>query len=150
VSTAIRRSLPFALAGIAVAAVIGMIAYARTVGPSFDYNGDWIGNRNLSGPNPEIAYTLGRVTLSVKDNHFESTSGGFPTDGSVSYEGDHIVLHTERVIGVPVSHASTDAAKNHPDVIVSPRKDGTLLFQDPMALDGKPVALKRTKLAPGG
>jgi hypothetical protein len=109
-----------------------------------------MGNRNLAGPNPEIAYTLGRVTLTIKDNHFDSTSGGLPTGGSVIYEGGHAVLHAETIAGVPLSHAGSQAEKSHPDIIVRPQRGGMLSFEDPRALDDKPLILKRTKLMPGG
>jgi hypothetical protein len=138
------------LGGIAVAGVVTLLAFSCAAGPPFNYNGEWMGNRNLTGPNATLAYTYGRVTVTIKDNKFDATSAGVPVGGKVSFEGDHIVLHTETYFGQPLSHASEEAVKNHPDVTVKPQMDGTILYLDPAAADGKPLVLKRTKLPPDG
>ncbi|HVT13032.1 MAG TPA: hypothetical protein VHE55_12275 [Fimbriimonadaceae bacterium] len=114
-------------------------------GPEFQYNGSWKGNRNLKLSNVDryTTYTLGDVSLTIKDNKFDLTEEGIPTSGSVSYAGSHIELHTQYIMNVSIAHEGGDADSNHPTIVVTPQKDGTLLLDDPRAPDGKPVALKR-------
>jgi len=88
---------------------------------------------------------MGRVTLKIKDNKFEMTDKGMPTGGSIRYQGGGIVLQTESLMGLPISR-SPGAGKAHPDITVTPQRDGTLLLSDPMAIDGKQVQLERQKL----
>lgn len=114
-------------------------------GPRFNYGGDWIGNRNLDLPGTDkyTALTLSQVTLNVKGNRFIRTEAGMVYGGSIDYTGDHIELHTDSFMDRPLKEQGADAEKMHPAIKVTPQKDGTLLFDDPRALDGKPVVLKR-------
>ncbi|HWA83894.1 MAG TPA: hypothetical protein VG820_10690 [Fimbriimonadaceae bacterium] len=122
-----------------------LLALIGCGGPEFQYNGAWRGNRNLQLPNVDryTAYTAGDVTLTIKDNKFDLTEAGIPTSGDVAYSGSHIELHTKYIMNVSIAHEGADADQNHPTIVVVPQKDGTLLFEDPRAPDGKPVALKR-------
>jgi hypothetical protein len=101
-----------------------------------------MGNRNLTLPDTDkyTAYTIGRVTLKITDNKFEATEMGVPISGSVSYEGKKARLQIEKLMLLPLAR---DAAKDHPDIDVTPQPDGTLLYDNPRAVDHKPLALKR-------
>lgn len=124
-----------------------LVAIVGCGGPEFRYNGSWKGNRNLNLPNVDryTAYTAGDVRLTIKDNKFDLSESGIPTSGDVSYVGDHIELTTKFIMNVSIAHEGADADKKHPEITVTPQKDGTLLFDDPMAPDGKPVALTRVE-----
>jgi hypothetical protein len=114
-------------------------------GPSFNYNGEWRGNRNLNMPEAtkEIAFTLGRVVLTIKDNRFDLNSGGAPTTGSISYGSDGATLHPEMWMGQPLSRQPPEVQQAHPDLQIKAQGDA-LMFDDPMAIDHKALKLVRT------
>jgi hypothetical protein len=113
----------------------------------FEYDGNWVGNRNLDRPdlNEVMRYTAGRVTLNIHGQRFELTQAGVPTGGEVVYAGDHLELNTKTYFGQGLEKAGKDAEKMHPTITVTPQTDGSLLFDDPMAIDGKPIKLTREK-----
>ena len=120
-----------------------LVASLRTH-TSFDYNGQWTGNRHLiPGEDRYATYTLGQVDLKIQDEKFDLVDAGLPTSGKIDYEGDHIVLHTDSVLNLPLSHGGPNAAQAHPDIVMKGNADGTLTFDDPAAVDHKPLVLKR-------
>lgn len=129
-----------AIAILAIASLIGC------GGRSFDYNGDWQGNRNLNLPDQpaSIAYTIGRVTLAIKDNRFQLTEAAIPSSGSIGYSGDGAELLVERRFDVPLER-SGDAKLYERKIRIRPQADGSLLYEDPLAPDGKPVKLTRRR-----
>lgn len=123
-----------------------LVALSCLQGPRFSYNGSWEGHRKLPpGPNLYADNTIGTVTLKITDNRFQLTSEGVPTSGTMGSTGDHVVLHRDTVMGLPMSHAGPNGALAYPDIRVTPQPDGTLLFDDPKAIDGKPLKLSRAK-----
>lgn len=133
-----------------MAPALVLLALAGCGGPQFQYNGSWKGNRNLNLPDVDryTAYTAGDVHLTIRDNKFDLSESGIPTSGEVSYEGDHIALRTKFIMNVSIAHEGADADKKHPEITVTPQKDGTLLFDDPMAPNGKPLKLARQDATP--
>jgi hypothetical protein len=113
----------------------------------FDYDGKWVGNRNLDRPDLDkvMRYTAGRVTLDIQSQRFVLTQAGVPTGGEVVYQGDHLELITKTYMDRPLEMAGKDADRMHPTITVTPQEDGSLVLDDPMAIDGKPVKLTREK-----
>lgn len=111
------------------------------------YDGTWAGNRNLSRPDIDkyLANTLGSVTLRIHDNTFDLSEASVPIGGNVSFKGDHIELNPTTYISHPIAPSQK---AGHPMITVTPQKDGSLLLDNPVAIDGKPVRLVR-KPAPG-
>jgi hypothetical protein len=109
-------------------------------GSTFDYEGEWMGNRKLDRPDLDevMRYTLGRVTLSVKDRHFELSSAGVPTAGKIDFTPDHAELTIDTTFERP-------AERQHPKIKLTPQPDGSVVLDDPESIDSKPVKLVRQK-----
>lgn len=124
-----------------------ILAAAGCGSSGFDYNGKWTGNRNLNRPDLDdvIRYTAGKVDLDIHDNRFTMIQMGIPVGGEVNRQGDHLELIAKTYMNQPLSAAGGDAEKMHPPIKVTAQKDGTLLVDDPMAIDGKTVVLKRAQ-----
>jgi len=136
-------------ASLLAAVFVVLVALSCLEGPRFDYNGTWEGHRKLPpGENPYAENTMGTVMLRIRDSRFELTSAGVPTAGSVGYSGDHADLHTDTIMELPITRAGPNAARRHPTITLTPQKDGTLLFADPQAIDGKALALSRQPAKP--
>lgn len=137
-STAIRWILPWATGAILVASGTGC-------GSHFRYDGKWAGDRALDLPNVDryTAHTVGHVELVIDGSKFTLTEAGIPTGGSVNYEGDRAILHTDRYMNRPLSAAGADAYRMHPPIAVIPKSPSELTLEDPAAVDGKPLVLKR-------
>lgn len=111
----------------------------------FRYDGKWTGDRALDLPNVDryTAHTVGHVELVIDGMKFTLVEAGAPTGGSVNYEGDRAILHTDTYMNRPLSAAGTDAYKMHPPISVVPKSPTELILNDPAAVDGKPLVLKR-------
>lgn len=146
-STAIRRSLPLAISVVVAGGLLFVVARSCVGAASFNYDGHWKGNRNLVSPdaNPYILHTVGAVELTIKDNRFDLIEKGIPSSGPVEYLGNHIELHTDSIMLRGIDRASPEVVKDHPDVTVTPQPDGTLLYDNPAAVDHKPLKLIREK-----
>ena len=115
--------------------------------PKFIYDGSWHGNRNLTLPDTDryTATTIGDVSLSVKETRYELSEMGIATAGNVVYKGDHVELQPTELMERPLNRQSPDAARAHPDIKITPQPDGSILFDNPAAVDGKPVGLNKVK-----
>jgi hypothetical protein len=116
--------------------------------PKFIYIGTWHGNRNLTLPEADryTAKSLGEVTLVIKDNgRFELNEMGIPSKGEVDFSPDHAELHIKEFMQRPVEARGANAEKEHPDIKLTPQEDGSLLFDNPVAVDGKPLGLNKIK-----
>jgi hypothetical protein len=86
------------------------------------------------------------VNLVIRDGHFDLTEAGTPpTAGKVIAEDGHVLLETTHIANQPLEVASQNAAKEHPIIKLTPQEDGSLLFDNPVAIDGKPVGLNKIK-----
>ena len=100
----------------------------------------------MPGPDPGgERYTLGWVQLTIKDDKFDMIDRGIPTGGTIEYSNKGIILHTDSLVMLPISHGGPNAKKAHPDIFITPQEDGTLKFDDPMAVDQKSLLLTRDK-----
>ena len=133
--TAIRRSLPL------LAAVVSAALPILSCGPTFSFEGTWIGNRNLHAPgvDPYTAYTAGRVTLSITGNHFEATEAGVPISGTVSYGGRQATLRVDQYMKMPLDRTPIKFS----DIRLTGQSDGRILYDD-RRVSNTPVALERT------
>ncbi len=126
------------------AAILAVVVVSLLAGPRFHYDGEWEGHRPLpAGPDPYATYTAGWVVLKIRGTRFDLTTAGVPLGGYTTSAGNGLILHIQTIMNLPLSREGSDAEANHPDISVKPQPDGTLSFDDPKAVDGKLVVLKR-------
>lgn len=112
-------------------------------GASFDWSGQWIGERDLliqPGTPEDIATTVRRVRLTIKpDGTFELIESGAPRNGLFLASGRSGTLRTLTVFGKPVEQLNEPV----PEAELALNGDGTATLTDPSSPDGKPVILRR-------
>jgi len=133
---------------ISLAGLATLVLCLIACGPSFNFKGRWSGNRNLApvtGENPGITRTLGQVTLVIDSVGFELTEAGINTRGTVRYADGKAYLKIEERLGTPIDREPKEVQDQlKTEIVLTPRPDGNLDFQDPAGLFKESVTLTRS------
>lgn len=116
-------------------------------GPSYDWTGQWVGNRNLQtkpGDNPAIAYTIGKVDLTIQPSgRFTLIEGGVPKTGIATFRGRRAELRIETYMDRPIARLGSGAEEMNKPVVLEAKDDGTITLIDPTGFDPAPIILTR-------
>ncbi len=126
---------------------LALLLAAWSCGPTFNYEGRWTGNRDIAVPKGEdkiLYHSLGKVTLTIRNDTFEMTNSEVPIGGHIQWRSGAIDLTPEILMKVPLP--GREKAK-HPAIKATPQTDGSLKIEDPAAIDGRPVILRREENA---
>ena len=136
---------------ISLAGLAALVLCLSACGPSFNFKGRWSGNRNLApvaGENPGLTRTLGQVTLVIDSVGFELTEAGINTRGTVRYADGKAYLKIEERLGTPIDREPKEVQDQlKTEIVLTPRTDGKLDFQDPAGLFKESVTLTRSSEA---
>lgn len=115
-------------------------------GPSFRFEGTWIGFRDYKarpGENPEILRTLSKIELTIKPNgQFELIEAGIPFEGPWREFGGKAFLKIQSVMRRPIEESGYSKL-GEKEIEVTSLENGTVDYFDPGGYDGKPINLKR-------
>lgn len=127
----------------------GILVLVAGCSPSFDWSGSWTGNRNLPtkpGQNPSIAYTIGKVDLTIEPSgRFTLIEGGVPKTGTASLSDQKAELRIETYMDRPIARLGSGAEAMNQPVILRAQKDGSITLVDPTGFDPAPIVLRRVE-----
>jgi hypothetical protein len=133
VMAAISRSISFA------ALLLGSFGAVIGCRPSFEWQGSWSGTRNLAivpGTAPEVANSVRRVTLVIKENgEYELHTSGVPTGGFFHGSGKQATL--EQITKFNVAQGSDKP------ITLTAKDDSTITLSSPDSFDSGPITLHR-------
>lgn len=139
---------------IGLVSLIGLIASG--CGSSFNFEGHWVGKRDLPkkpGDDDAILNTIAKVDLRFLPNsRFELLEGGIPKSGTYRVEGKTAYLLVTHFMDRPMADQGSSAVAMNQEMQVKAKEDGTAVFSDPAGLWQEPVTLHREKeeAQPGG
>jgi len=131
---------------ISAASLFALVLALTGCGSSFDFHGEWKGNRKiptLPGENPAIAQTLGQITLQIDGPRFNLKQIGIPHEGSVRHEEGKAYLKVETRMGAPLVNEPTEVQARYQEIVLTPRSDGKIDFHDPGGEFPEPLTLER-------
>ena len=133
---------------ISVVSLFALVLVVTGCGPSFNFQGEWKGNRKIAvlpGENPAIANTLGQVTIQVDSVGFKMKEAGIPLEGTIRYEDGKAFLRVETRLGRPLSKEPQEVQDQFKEIILTPRSDGKIDYYDPGGKIPEPLTLQRTE-----
>lgn len=120
---------------------------AVSCGPRFDYNGTWIGYRELkpgANEDPSAIRSISKVELTLKpDGTFELFQTGIPKSGNVAYGDGGARLDVRFIAQRSLSTMDPETAKRNQSLMIKPLENGSLEFLDPGDFDPRPIELIR-------
>lgn len=96
------------------------------------------------GQNPAIAYTIGKVDLTIEPSgRFTLIEGGVPKTGTATFRGKRAELRIETYMERPIARLGSGAETMNQPVILEARDDGAIALTDPTGFDPSPIVLRR-------
>jgi hypothetical protein len=133
----------------AILALVALIGGISCSGPSFNFEGHWVGKRNLPkkpGDNDTILNTIAKVDLRLlPTGRFELFEGGVPKAGTYRTSGETAYLSVTTFMDRPIEEQGSAAVAMNKEVQLKSQKDGSIIFSDPAGLWQEPVTLVREK-----
>jgi len=118
-------------------------------GPTFNFQGHWVGKRNLPkqpGGDDAVLNTIAKVDLKFLPNgRFELLEGGVPKLGTYRTEGTTAFLRVTHYMDRPISEQGSAAVAMNDEIQVKSTPEGKVIFSDPRGLWQEPVTLTREK-----
>lgn len=131
---------------ISAVSLFALVLVVTGCGPSFNFQGEWKGNRKLPvkpGENPGLINTLGQVTLQVDSVGFKLAEMGVPHEGTIRYEDGKAYLKVETRFGVALSKESKEIQNQFKEIVLTPRSDGKIDYYDPGGNFPEPLTLEK-------
>lgn len=132
---------------ISAVSLFALVLVVTGCGPSFDFKGEWKGDRKLSalpGENPGIANTLGQVILQIDSVGFKLKEAGMPHEGTIRFEDGKAFLKVETRFGISMSKEPIEVQNQYKEIVLTPRSDGKIDYYDPGGNFPEPLTLERT------
>ncbi|MCX7799881.1 MAG: hypothetical protein N2109_06010 [Fimbriimonadales bacterium] len=123
-----------------------LAGFAAGCGPTFDFQGNWSGQRRLDAPpgvDPSVVRAVAKVRLQIQGSRFDLLEAGTTKSGSVRYEAGRAFLRVDSYLGRPIEALGSGAARMNKEIELRPVSKDRLLFVDPAGFDPKPIELAR-------
>jgi len=137
----IRPSISGSLAMLSALCTLGCF------GPTYNWNGQWLGNRHLKGQpgaRPDIVWTAGMVDLILRPGGtFEMFELGAPKSGTYRTSDGKAYLHTLTFFDKPISEQGQMAVELNKEIVLTPIDKNTIELFDPGGFDKTPIRLAR-------
>ncbi len=124
-----------------------LAALSGACGPSFDFEGRWVGERKLSPPpgvDPSVVRAVAKVELHIRGSRFELLEAGTTKSGVVRQADGKAFLRVDTYLGRPIEALGESAVRMNQEIRLVPRGRDRILFDDPAGFDEAPVELVRT------
>lgn len=105
--------------------------------------------KGVPGARPDVMFTVNEVKLNIRsDGRFELQTMGVPERGIITIDGDKATLRVTDIAGSDITRQSQATQDAIAPIVLEGQKNGSVVFNDPKALDHSPVTLQRIATAP--
>ncbi len=124
-----------AIGRIMAPALVAFLAIGCESGPRFDYEGTWVGRRQVqeqAGVDNDVLRSIARIEVRIdRSGRFALMESGLAKEGNFVRTGEGAALDVDRLMGQPLDRQPEEVRKDIPRFELWPLPDGSLRFLDP-------------------